>query len=318
MAGSSGGVTSALALYCLEQEKMRGVLHTAARRDIPYLNHTIYSRRKEELLAATGSRYAPASPADGLGLIEKEDGVSLFIGKPCDVAGVRKVCNQKPDLQKKIGLTLSLFCAGTPALRGTFTIFEKMGINDISSIQSLRYRGMGWPGKITACVKSAGKEEKYEMSYEVSWEILAKHLPWRCYLCPDHTGEFADISLGDPWYRAVSANEEGASLILIRTETGRRLFKDAVEKGYVRAERVKPDILPLSQPDLLRARGAVWARSSICRLLGIMTPQYHHIPMFSVWCQKLTWQQKCRPVIKQILKRKLYKKWDLTAKEIIE
>ena len=34
--GSSGGVTSALALYCMENEGMRGALHTGADPEIPW------------------------------------------------------------------------------------------------------------------------------------------------------------------------------------------------------------------------------------------------------------------------------------------
>ena len=64
---SSGGVASALSLYCIEKENMKGVLHISARQDIPYLNRTIFSRTKDEVLASAGSRYSPASPGDGSG-----------------------------------------------------------------------------------------------------------------------------------------------------------------------------------------------------------------------------------------------------------
>jgi hypothetical protein len=37
-------------------------------------------------------------------------------------------------------------------------------------------------------------------------------------LCPDSTGEFADISCGDPWYKKPESDEPGMSLVLVRTE----------------------------------------------------------------------------------------------------
>jgi coenzyme F420 hydrogenase subunit beta len=61
LAASSGGAASALALFGIEQGGMHGVLHIAAREDVPWLNHTVLSTSRAELLAATGSRYVPAS-----------------------------------------------------------------------------------------------------------------------------------------------------------------------------------------------------------------------------------------------------------------
>ena len=60
--GSSGGGISAISLYCLEQENMHGVLHVTADKGKPYLNKVVMSRTRDDVLAAAGSRYSPASP----------------------------------------------------------------------------------------------------------------------------------------------------------------------------------------------------------------------------------------------------------------
>ena len=57
---------------------MHGVLHIAARPDVPWLNHTVLSTTRAELLAATGSRYAPASPCDRLELVERAQALALY------------------------------------------------------------------------------------------------------------------------------------------------------------------------------------------------------------------------------------------------
>ena len=61
--GSSGGAATALAAFAVEEAGFAGVLHIDAREDVPWLNRTRLSTRRDELVAATGSRYAPASPA---------------------------------------------------------------------------------------------------------------------------------------------------------------------------------------------------------------------------------------------------------------
>ena len=66
-AGSSGGAASALALYCIEKGGMAGVLHTAARKDIAYLNETVMSTTREQRLAVhprKPRRRRPAHPLE--------------------------------------------------------------------------------------------------------------------------------------------------------------------------------------------------------------------------------------------------------------
>ena len=59
------------------------------------------------------------------------------------------------------------------------------------------------------------------MSYMESWGFLQRYRPYRCYLCPDGTGELADLSCGDPWYREILEDEPGHSLVVVRTERGK-------------------------------------------------------------------------------------------------
>lgn len=65
-----------------------------------------------------------------------------------------------------------------------------------------------------------------------SWGFLQKYRPYRCHLCPDGTGEFADISCGDPWYREIKEHETGYSLALARTQRGREILHAAIDAGY--------------------------------------------------------------------------------------
>jgi coenzyme F420 hydrogenase subunit beta len=293
---SSGGVSSALAIHAIEDRAMHGLLHIRARDDIPYLNETTLSRTREEILAAVGSRYAPASPCDGLSLIEDGPSPSVMIGKPCDIAGAAKAAAMRPELRDRLGLTIAIFCAGTPTLRGTFEMLDAMGVTEPSRVEQLRYRGNGWPGRATAAVREDdGTTQSVSMSYEESWGgILQRHRQWRCYVCADHTGEFADIAVGDPWYRAPEADEPGRSLIIIRTERGGEFFRTALDAGVIVADRMEPDRLPDAQPWLGRVRGEAGARAATLRLLGIPSPVYRNMPVWPAWIRNLTMRDKLR------------------------
>jgi len=306
--GSSGGAATAIALHCLEEGAMHGVLHTAARRDAPYLNETVLSTERAQLLAATGSRYAPASPCDGLQEIEDAPRACVFIGKPCDVAAAGKAASLRPALAEKLGLTIAMFCAGTPSTRGTLDMLRRMGVDELSNVTEVRYRGKGWPGLARVHEKTEEGERVHTLTYQESWGMLQRYRQWRCYVCADHTGQFADIAVGDPWYRAIPDGEPGRSLVLVRSERGRRVLESARESGALVLERVEPGILPASQPNLLQTRGTIWARIWTSRLLGAAAPRFEGMPTFRYWWRHLGWKDKAQSVYgtaKRVFTKKL-------------
>jgi coenzyme F420 hydrogenase subunit beta len=312
-AGSSGGVATALAAHCLEREGMAGVLHIGARADVPYLNETRLSRNRAELVAAAGSRYAPASPCDRLDLIESAEAPCVFIGKPCDVAAVRMARRIRPGLDARVGLTIGVFCAGTPTTQGTLEMLRQLGVPDPDRLESVHYRGNGWPGRARARLGDDPPGHERTLSYQESWgEILQKHRQWRCYLCADHTGEFADVAVGDPWYRP-TGDDPGRSLVLARTERGVRLIEAAIAAGALVLEPVSPRILPASQPNLLNARGAVWGRLVTLRVAGLMAPRLRHLPMAALWW-RLPIRQKLQSTVgtlRRIRRKRLREPADL-------
>jgi coenzyme F420 hydrogenase subunit beta len=122
------------------------------------------------------------------------------------------------------------------------------------------------------------------MTYAESWgDVLTKHVQWRCRLCADHTGEFADIAVGDPWYREPADGDLGSSLFLARSLLGQKILEDAAANGFIAVEKCEPAVLPASQPNLLRTRGAMWGRITACFLAGRSRPKYVRLPTFRFW-----------------------------------
>jgi coenzyme F420 hydrogenase subunit beta len=231
----------------------------------------------------------------------------VFIGKPCDVAGLRKAQVLRPELDKKVGVAIGIFCAGTPSTQGTLDLLRTHGIAP-DSVEDIRYRGKGWPGKFS--IKLTGEEQPREvMTYMDSWSFMQKYRPYRCYLCPDGTSEFADISCGDPWYREIREDEHGFSLVLVRTEKGRDILRGAIEAGYVTLKRASPGILEGSQRGLLEKRGAIWGRLLAMKSFGIPTPRLEGFSLFKNWL-RLSFKDKARSIfgtVRRVVQRGYYK-----------
>jgi coenzyme F420 hydrogenase subunit beta len=306
-AGSSGGAITALSLYCLEQVGMHGVLHIGLDPDNPTRNKTRMSHGREDLLRCTGSRYAPASACDRLDLIESAPNPCVFVGQPSEVTALRKGQRLRPELDRNVGLALSFFCAGSPSTRGTIELIKQLGIAE-RRVKDLRYRGNGWPGKFA--VKQTGNElSSKELSYSESWGFLQAYRPYSTHLCPDGTGEDADISCGDPWYREVQPGEAGSSLVVVRTEKGREIVRRAIEAGYIKLKPATVDQLLDSQRNLINKRKVIWGRLRAFKLFGLPTPKLKGFALFKNW-RELPFKEKLHSTLgtaRRIITRKYYR-----------
>jgi coenzyme F420 hydrogenase subunit beta len=304
-AASSGGLLSALALYCLEKENMAVVLHTAMDEAKPWTNRTVRSRNRAELLARTGSRYAPASPCDGLRSIQESDRPCVFIGKPCDAAGANLLRRQRPDLDEKLGLVLTFFCAGTPSTQGTLNLMNSLGFSP-HEVAQVRYRGEGWPGRFKVCSNN-GKEEE-SLSYTESWGRLARYRPLRCHLCPDGLGRVADIACGDAWEEFSNGQDPGRSIVLVRTERGRKILRRAITAGYVILDPVGAAAVLAAQPNLLSRRREIFGRLLAMRLLFIPIPKFVGFSLFRSWI-RLGFFKKLRTILGTVRRSLVHDRW---------
>ena len=304
---SSGGAVTALALHALERRGFYGALHIKSSKRNPARNEAQISQNRHQLMEGAGSRYAPASIADKLHLITKAARKCAVIGKPCDISAALSVAKLDPDLKKNIGLTISIFCAGTPSHHGTSELLKRLSPETPGKLLELKYRGDGWPGSMRAKWLVNDKNETNSISYEEGWgDILQQHRQWRCHTCADHTGELADISVGDPWQTPPQHNKIGQSLIIARTERGKEFIRRAQKDGFLTLERKNPNVLFAAQPNLFRTKGSVWGRSIALNICGIKAPQ---ITLASFYCWlALPFKAKIQSItgtIKRVFQKKL-------------
>lgn len=247
--GSSGGALSGLLLHMLEAGKADCIVHSAAVPGNPTYTDTVVSRTREEVVAAAGSRYAPTSPLAAIVSILERDERIVFVGKPCDVAGLKSYVRQHPELAQRLILLVSFMCAGTPSDHGTAEILDRLGVKR-EEVRKFWYRGHGWPGRATAETING---RTLSMDYATSWgTILNKHLQLRCKVCPDGTGEFADVTFADAWHGpdGYPSFEEhpGRSLVVSRSAVGEAAVADAIRGGHLLVREEHADTIEGMQP----------------------------------------------------------------------
>ena len=301
---SSGGILSALALHCLERERMGFVLHAGMDPGKPWLNRTFQSRSRREILARGGSRYSPASPCDGLRAVEESDSPCVFIGKPCDTAGATMLRRRRPELDRKLGLVLAFFCAGTPSTRGTLDLLESLEVT-CDRVDALRYRGEGWPGDFKVLLENRTQERS--LAYMKSWGRLTRYVAFRCRLCPDGLGRLSDITCGDAWESFRNDGDAGRSIVLVRTPRGREILRRAIDAGYLNLQPIEAQAVFSAQPDLLDARRQLFGRLLALRLFQVPIPRFRGFSLFYSW-RRLPFTIQIRSILgtmRRIVQRRL-------------
>lgn len=273
--GSSGGLLSAIAIHLLEAGEIDFVLATSADPNDPIGNITMCRESRDGIIAAAGSRYAPSSPLADLENHLAAERRFAFIGKPCDVATLRRMAKRDPRIDALIPYKLSFFCAGIPSRQGTQELLNALSVKQ-EDVASFQYRGDGWPG-LARAIRHDGTEES--MTYEASWgKILNKHLQFRCKICPDGTGEFADVACADAWYGKDGypdfEERDGRSLIVARTEAGVRLVEAAEAHGAIAVGLIAVDEIAQMQPYQVKRKRNVIARSAAVWAARWQGPRY--------------------------------------------
>ena len=276
--GSSGGVISALLTHLLESGKVDFVAQIATSQQNPLANELQISRTREDVIRAAGSRYAPSAPLRTLRDLLATGQKFAFVGKPCDIAALRRYSEINEDLKAQVPYMLSFMCAGIPSMRGTYEVLEKLGA-DRTKLTSFRYRGDGWPGMARA-VQTDG--QSFEMDYNTSWgSILNKHLQFRCKICPDGTGEFADVVCADAWYGKDGypdfAERDGRSLVLSRSDAGESLIATALAAGTIQIDDLAIDEIAKMQPYQVERKRMALGRTIATRIALGQAPKYRRL-----------------------------------------
>src|SRR5262249_27878690 len=109
-----------------------------------------------------------------------------------------------------------------------------------------------------------------------SWGgILSRHAQFRCKICPDGTGNFADVACADAWYTDDSGyplfeEAEGRSLIVTRTQRGEELVRQAIDAAYIVTWSLPEEDILKMQPAQVRRKQLVLARIAAMALFGLV------------------------------------------------
>jgi len=215
---SSGGIFFEMAKKMLEENgKVVGVIMQELKAKY------ILSQDLEEIKQMRGSKYIPSNPANVIKEIKDKEEKILFVGLPCHIEAVKKICNTK-----KI-ILVDLSCYGLPKDNSYFEKHIKK-ISKGRSIKSVSFRNKknGWSNSQRLYIVFSNGEtydkDKTKDDYYISY-LNKSIIKNSCKSCKYNQKGIGDITIGDFWAVPPSLkNEKGTSIVQINTKKGKEFF----------------------------------------------------------------------------------------------
>ena len=245
---SSGGVFALLAEYVLEN---KGVVYGAAFDKCNILHHErVDSLSTLERLM--GSKYVQSDLGHIFSQVKadlKNNKKVLFVGTPCQVAGLKAFIRKEYDNL----ITADLLCHGVPSPAVWQSYLHHLGIENSVPIE-FRNKSEGWKN-YHMVVGSVVNEEHEQNSYMKGF-LQNLYLRKSCYNCQFcGTQRCADFTLGDFWgaglFRKSLDDDTGTSIILLNSLKAQKVFEHLSAKFDV-CEQVEPYFVASHNISLLK------------------------------------------------------------------
>lgn len=226
---SSGGAMTCLAWYLLCSNQVDGVVTTKLEiRNGCITPVTFVAKTKSELCVAQGSKYMPVPALHNLDNLLEEGKQYLFIGTPCQIAGIRMLQENKNCWANRIRFTVGNFCGGFRDLRELSSILNQLDISS-KDISDFSYRGDGQPGYMTIHLRSG---RQVRLGYPGYAKMTGYPVIRRCKLCVDATAELADFSCGDAWLPRFLEKHESRSIVITRSSEATKIVKKMTDEKF--------------------------------------------------------------------------------------
>lgn len=217
---SSGGAAAAFAKSFVEAG---GYVCSCQFKEGEFLYHL--TNQMEDLKRFAGSKYVKSNPGTAYKQVKellKEGNKVLWIGLPCQVAGILSYVGEK---WKDNLYTVDLICHGTPSPQLLDSFLKERGYS-LKDSQEIGFRR-----NLHYQVEVNGRSVTPHRVRDLYTHAFLGNLDYteNCYSCQyAKLKRVSDLSLGDSWKSNLAEEEKkGISLILCQTEKGRWLMEES-------------------------------------------------------------------------------------------
>ncbi len=266
----SGGVVTAILAHLLETKKISFAIVAIMTEQTPPRGDVIIARTPHDLLRAQKSKYTPIPLLRILPQIKNTMGPFALVGLPCHLHSLQNLCDAIPWLAKKQIIRIGLICDRTMTAKAIDFIGQQATQKPIKQFIFRDKTKPSYPGH--PYVVTADLEE-FALNKSVRMAMKDFFTPLRCRLCFDKLNIFADIVCGDPHGLEGIDRERGETLVLTRTERGKKIIEHAKQ---AKAITLNPcdEKLAIKGQGIEKKRKAFSAYMTAWKTMGYSYPDY--------------------------------------------
>ncbi len=226
---TDGGVVTALLLYMLDKHIIDGAI--VSRKTTAFSREPFIATDREGLITAAGSHFAGSAHLEELGdkyttyaptisavrsLAKRYLHRAAIVGTPCQIRTIRKMQCLGILPAHIITFAIGLFCMENFAFDalGREWLQEKLHI-DFADIDKLNIK--------EDVIVTLSDGSTIRLPFEQVDELARP----ACLACTDFTNAYSDLSCGG------LGSPDGYTTVLIRTELGGQVYREALRQGYV-------------------------------------------------------------------------------------
>lgn len=222
-----GGVVTSLLAHAIDKGLVDYTVGAFRSSENPWRPEPAIMKSREQLLRSAGTKCSPSASLSGVteAALGYPDSKLAFVGLPCQIQALRRVLTS-PQGPRKFGesvhVALGLFCNNSYH-------YNKLAVDYLKTQRQISLQAI-------TKMRLDSKDDRFRV-YEGEKTVvdnsakeIEPYLLGACSKCNDFTSELADVSVG------AHGASEGWCTVLVRTETGERLFKSAIENGIIEAK----------------------------------------------------------------------------------
>ena len=220
----SGGVVTAILLNSIEKKFIDSAIVSRSEEEAPLKLQPSISLVPDDIFSAVDAGYSPSAVAKAFGKAVHEYGKTkiAFVGTPCQVLAIRKLESWEHKIMDSLKLVIGFICLWSFSLKPLLESIEKTYQVKHSEIK-----------KVT--LNKEYVVHTKERTVRIPIKEVEKHILNSCLTCTDYTSQLADISVGG------AHPLEEWSTVIIRTETGEKVFNDALKSGVIRTKSIEEE-----------------------------------------------------------------------------
>ena len=216
----AGGTVTSLMAFALKNRLIDAAALTD-RDGLTPISRLITDWKKVADCAASKFMASPTLSALNTGVREGYNRLGV-VGTPCQMTAVAQMRSnplEKEEHNVPVALSVGLFCNWSVDTRQLIDLLaQRLKISEI--------RGMDIPPPPAGIMTI----ETDNGRVEISLSEIKPLIPHTCYICPDMTAEFADISAG------MFENRPGWNTLIVRSEAGDEIVQQASKEGFIETE----------------------------------------------------------------------------------